>query len=111
MTQAAYSVQWPAIIKLHADHELLFISNAAHFASDAMLQLTRFQSEDMLIDSSGAVCRVRNDVVLTLMDTGIVLSLDDVEALLRLHLANNGNCCVSKFHANSIYDAFINVFA
>lgn len=111
MSQPDQLVQWPAIIKLHADDELIFISDAVQFASDDVLQLTHIQLQDMLIDSSGAVYSISHVQAHNLVRTGLSLSLYDIEVLLRLHLSSNGNCCVSKFHAHSIQDAFMSVFA
>lgn len=108
---AIQSVQWPAMIKLHADDELIFISDAAQFASDDVLQRTHFQVHDMLIDSSGTVYSISKGHSLELVLTDSTLSLSDVEALLRLHLSNNGSCCVSKFYAPSIREALVSVFA
>jgi hypothetical protein len=104
-------VQWPAIIKLYADDELLFISDAAQFAGDDALQQTHIQAQDMLIDSSGAVHSISKAQTLELVPTDSTLSLPDVEALLRLHLSNNGSCCVSKFYAPSVREALLSVFA
>jgi len=104
-------IQWPAIIKLHTDNELLFALDAVQFASDVALQLMHVQAQDMLIDSSGVVYSISNGQALGLVRTGSVLSIHDVEALLRLHLSNNGNCCVSKFYAPSIHDAIMSIFA
>ncbi len=101
----------PAIIKLHADDELIFVPDAAQFASDDTLQLTHVQAQDMLIDSSGAVYHISNRPALELAPTGVMLLLDAVEDLLRLHLSNNGTCCVSKFYASSIREALVRVFA
>jgi hypothetical protein len=110
MSQENQLVQWPAIIKLHADDELIFVSDAAQFASDDTLQLTHVQAQDRLIDSSGAVYHISNRPTLELAPTGVMLSLDAVEDLLRLHLSNNGTCCVSKFYAPSIREALVSVF-
>jgi hypothetical protein len=103
-------IQWPAIIKLHADDELIFVPDAVQFARDAALELTHMQAEDMLIDSSGAVYHISNIPVLELTPAETMLSLDDVEVLLRSHLINNGNCCVSKFYAPSIRAAIMSAF-
>ncbi len=111
MSQPYQSVQWPAIIKMHADDELIFVPDAVQFAGDVALQLTHVQAKDRLIDSSGAVYHISNRPALELAPTGVMLSLDEVEALLRSHLSNNGSCCVSKFHANSIREALMSVFA
>jgi len=104
-------LQWPAIIKLHADDELIFVPDAVQFVSVVALQLTHIQAQDMLIDSSGAVYHISNKPKLELAPTAVMLSLDEVEELLRLHLSNNGTCCVSKFFAPSIRDALMSVFS
>lgn len=111
MLQPYQSVQWPAIIKLHTDDELIFVTDAVQFDSDAALQLTHVQAQDRLIDSSGAVYYISNRPALELAPTGVMLSLDQMEDLLRLHLSNNGTCCLSKFFAPTIRDALLSVFA
>jgi hypothetical protein len=111
MYQSFPLVQWPAMIKLHADDELIFISDAAQLVSDNAINLKHIQAQDMLIDSSGAIYRISHGQTLEVIYAGSKLSLHDVEALLRLHLSNNGNCCVSKFHASSIREAIISVLA
>jgi len=111
MSEIYELIQWPAIIKLHADDELIFVPDAVQFVSDVSLQLTHVQAQDMLIDSSGAVYHISNRPALELTPTGVMLSLDEVEDLLRSHLSNNGTCCVSKFYAPSIREALVSVFA
>ena len=107
---AIQTVQWPAVIKLHSDDELIFIADTEQFTNDDALRQMRVQANDMLIDSQGTVYRLQNRPELELYTTGINLSLNQVEDLLRLHLANHGTCCVSKFHANSIHEAIISAF-
>jgi hypothetical protein len=111
MSETYEFIQWPAIIKLHADDELIYVPDAVQFASDVALQLTHLQAQDMMIDSSGTVYSIINRPALELTPTGVMSSLDEVEDLLRLHLSNNGTCCVSKFFTPSIRDALMSVFA
>lgn len=111
MSQPPQAVKWPAIIKLHADDELIFISDASAFASDTALHQMHVQEKDRLIDSIGSVYRIGNQPAPELTFTGSMLSLDEVEEMLRVHLSSNGTCCVSKFHANSIHEALMAVFA
>jgi len=111
MSETYVLIQWPAIIRLHADDELIFVPDAVQLASDVAPQLTHMQAKDMLIDSSGAVYHISNRPALELTPTGTILSLDEVEDLLRLHLSNNGTCCVSKCFAPTIHDALLSVFA
>ena len=106
-----HSVQWPAIIKFHADDELIYIVDAEQFTDDDSLLNMHFNDLDILIDSNGQVYQIQPGKTLQLITTGSALSLDKVVQLLRLHLSNNGTCCVAKFHANSIRDALMSVFA
>jgi len=110
MSETYELTQWPAIIKLHADDELIFVLDAVQFASDVAPQLTHFQPQDMLIDSNGAVYHISIRPAIELAPAGVMLSLDEVEDLLRLHLSNNGTCCVSKFYSPSIHEAIRSVF-
>ncbi len=103
-------VQWPAIIKLYADDELIYIANTEQFTNDDALRQMHVQANDMLIDSQGAVYRIQNRPKLELYATGASLSLHEVEDLLRRHLAKHGTCCVSKFHASSIDEALTSTF-
>lgn len=102
-------VQWPAIIKLHADDELIFVADAAQLISDDALKYMHVQEKDRLIDSNGAVYRISKTPTIALVNTDAMLSLHDVDGLLRLHLSNIGNCCVSKFYAPSIREAIMSV--
>lgn len=102
------SVEWPAIIKLDGDDELIYVADANAFLTDNFLQQTHFCKQDRLIDCSGKVYHLDNNSTLT--PTNDLLNLEEVEELLKLHLSNQGTCCVSKFHANSIREALMNVF-
>jgi hypothetical protein len=110
MMQTYQVVQWPAVIKLHADHELIFVADAVQFANDDALQHTHLQAQDILIDSAGTVYSISHNQGLDLVGTGSVLSVSDVEELLRLHLSSKGSCCVAKFHVLSIRESFEHVF-
>ncbi len=111
MSASFASVQWPAIIKLHADDELMYVADAERFFSDHALQQIQLMEQDRLIDSSGAVYHINKASTLTLIPAGISLSLDQIDVLLRRHLSNRGACCVSKLHSNSISDAIADVMS
>lgn len=110
LSSVIQSVQWPAIIKLHADHELIYIADANQFTNDDALHQMHIQANDMLIDCQGTVYRIHNRPELELYATDVSLSLNEVEELLRLHLANRGTCCVYKFHAGSVHQAIMSTF-
>lgn len=103
-------MQWPAIIKLHADDELIYIADAEQFANDAALRQMHINAQDMLIDSDGVVYQIRRGQQLQLLPAATTLGLEEVEQLLRLHLASDATCCVSKFYASSIREALSAVF-
>ena len=103
-------VQWPAVVKLHGEDELIFIVNQSGFELAPQLRAMQFQHQDILIDSVGCVFNISSSYPLSLRLTDSTLSLDDVIALMRLHLASKDICCVSKFYAHTIADAYQTVF-
>jgi len=104
------SIEWPAIIKLDSDDELIHVANAEQLIDDSALQQIHFREQDKLIDSSGRVYRISKGNLLTLTITNEWMTLEEIEALLQLHLSNQGTCCVAKFHADSIHEAIGIVF-
>lgn len=109
--QSALSqVQWPAVVKLHGEDELIFVANQSSFELTPQLRAMRFQHQDVLIDSAGGVFNIGVSYPLSLRLTDSTLSLDDVIALIRLHLASKDMCCVSKFYAHTIAEAYQTVF-
>lgn len=108
-SQLLKTIDWPSIIKLYADDELIFVRDVNAFENDETLRQTRLQKEDNLIDASGRVYRLSYTGSLTLIPTADRMSLDEVVELLRLHLSNHGSCCVAKFDANSIREAITSV--
>jgi hypothetical protein len=99
-------VHFPAIIKLHADDELLLIANRTDFENNQDINNMYFQAQDMLIDKLGHVFKLHKTEQIALSTTNDVMPLDEVIKLIQLHLSNHGACCVSKFSAHSIEDAF-----
>jgi len=98
-------VNFPAVIKLHADDELMLIADKSNFEDDQHLKDMYFQPQDILIDSLGHVFKLHKTHELTLLKTANVMPLNDVIKLVQLHLSNHGTCCISKFSADSIPEA------
>jgi hypothetical protein len=98
-------VNFPAVIKLHADDELILIANELEFKNNQNLRNTYLQPQDILIDNSGHIFNIHNTEQLALSKTDDVMQLNEVIKLVQLHLSNNGTCCISKFSAHSIQDA------
>ncbi len=99
------TVQWPAILKLHGADELIHIQTHGAWISGLHLQVTHLTGDDYLIDSSGQrfdLPQTRNG---NFNANGDRLSLQQVIQLVRMHAAQDGACCVSKLHANSIEEA------
>lgn len=105
------NIQWPIIIQLYGDDELIYIAAAQQMQSDKTLHQMQFQPQDKVIDSHGSIYDISKTPSLTLTSTGRRLILPQIEDLLRLHLSSHGNCCVAKFHASSVADAINSVFA
>lgn len=99
-------VSWPAIIKLVGDHELIYVENQHVWDNAPDLRSTKFQSEDRLYDSDGREFLIHHPYAGELEASGKTISIDQAIQLIRLHAAQDGACCVSKFGANSFAEAF-----
>ena len=101
------TVNWPAIIVFSGDDELLFIENAQAMMENPDMVATGYHPEDQLIDSQGTVFAIedKNNTVL-LFATGQKVTVSHIDALVRRHLSNHGQVCVSKFTRDSIMQAF-----
>ncbi len=110
MNEDYSSITWPAIIQLKSDDELIFVKNEHQFLSDSSIQSMLLQAEDRLIDSKGNVHNLRKNIKLETIPTKTHISLNEAKGLLQSHLSSLGTCCVAKFDANSIEEAFKFVF-
>lgn len=99
------AVQWPAILKLHGADELIHIQDHEAWISDLHLQATHLTGDDYLIDTSGQRFDLPKARDGKFSASGDRLSLQQVIQLVRMHAAQDGACCVSKLHANSIEEA------
>lgn len=98
-------VHFPAIIKLHADDELILIADKSTFENTQNLKNMYFQPQDIVIDKRGHIFKIEQSQHLVLSKTCDVMQLEDIIKLIQLHLSNDQTCCVSKFSAHSIQDA------
>ncbi len=110
MIEGNLSITWPAIIQLKSDDELIFVKDEQQFLSDAGIQSMLLQAEDRLIDSTGNVYNLRKNIKLEIIPTQISISFNEAKELLQTHLSSLGTCCVAKFDAKSIEEAFKFVF-
>ncbi len=110
MSEDYSSITWPAVIQLKSDDELIFVKDEQKFLSDSSIQSMLLQAEDRLIDSNGNVYNLRKNIKLEIIPTKTTISLDETKGLLQCHLSSLGTCCVAKFDANSIEEAFRYVF-
>lgn len=110
MSEDYSSITWPAVIQLKSDDELIFVKDEQQFLSDTDIQITLLQDEDRLIDSNGEVYNLRKNVKLEIIPSKTTISLNEAKGLLQNHLSSLGTCCVAKFDAHSIAEAFKFVF-
>jgi len=99
-------IHWPAIIKLHGDHELIYVPSQREWDNDPAIRDTQFQLADRLYDGLGREYLIHQPFIGELEPSGKAISLDQAIQLVRIHASQDGACCVSKFNANSFEDAF-----
>lgn len=100
-------INWPAVIKLVGEAELVFVESQQAWDADPHLSNAHYQPNDVLIDSCGNEYLVNSngeDVVIP-QESGKTWTLNDVIQLVRMHAAQDGACCASKLNAASIGDA------
>lgn len=107
MPQPLASIDWPAIIRYAGQAELAFVADQAAWNSDPDLHGARYEPDDVLIDSGGAIHSLPSFAqgLPQPVSTGRQAALEEVIELVRAHAAQAGACCVAKFHAASIREA------
>lgn len=103
-------VQWPVILKLYGDDELVFIKDEQTWASDVATQSMKLTADDFMIDSAGTQFRITrgeagHGVAEYQHDEAKQVTLAVVAQLVRLHAASRGTCCVSKLTVRSVAEA------
>ena len=106
MNETKLTIHWPAVIQLKSDDELIYVANQEEFLFDTSIQNLLLQNEDRLIDCSGKVYLLGKSKRLEIISTKSTLTLIEVQSMLQHHLSSLGTCCVAKFDANSIQEAF-----
>lgn len=101
-------ITWPAIVKYAGEAELAYVEDQAAWDADAHLHGFRYEASDVLIDSNGATYALPNAAHgwVKPEPTGKSASLEEVIEMVRAHAAQMGSCCVAKFSASSIQEAF-----
>lgn len=100
-------INWPALLKLAGDDELVYLPDRVAWATDADLQALVFNPDDQLIDVQGrlfALAPQGNST--TLQVTENQLTLAEVTDLVRAHESSLGSCCVAKMSFGSLAEAF-----
>lgn len=100
-------VNWPAIIKLSDEAELIYVRDQTQWYREELHHVD-FDETDHLIDSSGHIFtllgRVNNCV--NPEPAGKVMTLHEILGLIKAHAAQKGSCCVAKLYARTIKEAF-----
>lgn len=95
---------WPAMLQFAHAAELSYLADE-HSWQAFIKQPNHWHAEDRVIDSTGAVFQiVLEEKRPTLNHLGTHLPLETLVELLQMHLAEQGQCCVTKAGADSIED-------
>ena len=100
---------WPALIKHHDEHELIYVASEQAWLQDAQLNRFPYANEDQLIDSQGQLFRPvyqRQSQQVELQPLLCSLPLQDFNLLLRKHMCTQNTCCISKLTVSSFAQGF-----
>lgn len=98
-------IQWPAVIKYHGADELIYIKSLAEWQHDPDLSQTKYEIEDRLIDTSGAIFSFSpaespsDNNVLVSLNSRILVS--EFVEMVRKHAVLENYCCSAKLNAKS----------
>ena len=98
-------IKWPAVIKYHGEDELIYIASLVEWQNDPDLCLPHYESEDRLIDASGALFSLPS--ALSPSDTDMFVSLDsrilvaEFVKLVRKHAVIENYCCSAKINGKT----------
>jgi len=101
-------VNWPGIIKLSDDAELIYVSNQTDWNNDEDIHYFEYDEADCLIDSSGNIFSLttRENKFVKPEPRGESMALPEILGLIKAHAAQKGSCCVAKLYAPTIAEAF-----
>jgi len=101
-------VNWPGIIKHSDNAELIYVSDQSGWDNNTDIHYFEYDESDCLIDSSGNIYTLtkRSNKHVTPEASGDSMPLDKILGLVKAHAAQQNSCCVAKFYAPTISDAF-----
>jgi hypothetical protein len=106
--QHTVAVNWPGIVLHEGDPELLYVPDLASWERDAGVHAADYRASDCLIDSTGRVFTLAATAGQRVIPQprGDTKSLEEILGLVKAHAAQAGSCCVARFYASSIREAF-----
>ncbi len=96
-------IQWPSILKLEGDAELIYLDNVDEFVFELNHLLAT--NEDYLIDSCGLVYSVRELIDESQTQPKRTITLSEVINLIREHEFSQAQTCLTKITFHSMTEA------
>ncbi|UUM32904.1 DUF4144 domain-containing protein [Vibrio japonicus] len=97
-------VNWPSILKLDGDEELIYLADQDAFLADCAEMI--MQREDRLIDSEGYTFSIEsNNNSIVLCPCNAQLDAKQVSTLIQEHEFANAQACIIKIHFASVAQA------
>lgn len=92
------ALQWPAVLVLGGDDELLYFEDYSAWFADTSIQDMVLTDDDRLIDVTGQVFWLFSDVseAPKYVIEQAHVSLDQLIDLVKAHEEQKGSCCASK---------------
>ncbi len=99
-------INWPGMLKLDGDDELIYLASEADFNAECTgLLLT---PDDVLIDSHGLVYSlVDNGLAIELQPNAQTISAEQASALIQRHEFCRAEVCLSKIQFPTVAEAIL----
>lgn len=100
-------IAWPAIVHYRGDAALAYVENQAAWDAALHPHGARICPGDRLIDANGHIHALfpGKHGTTEIAPSDATATLEEVIALIRAHAAQEGACCVAKFHALTFAEA------
>ena len=97
-------IDWPAIIHVDGDDELVLVGSAQEWSSHDEWSAVEYSADDFLFDSGGQVYRLDrlSNGFVQPAATGRVVPVSEFIAMVKRHAALCSTCCIEKIAFRNI---------
>ena len=98
-------IKWPAVLQYQGEDELIYIESLTDWLNDPDLCQSRYEAEDRLIDTDGALFSLPTTSLVAnskaFVSLGTQISVHEFVELVRKHAVVENYCCSAKINGKT----------